>query len=161
MKTIFLLRHAKAVLGDVATRDFDRALSKRGTKDALRIGEIMKKQNIEPQMVLTSPAMRTKQTIELALQSSKLEVEPKFNEQIYDASLTDLLNVIALIDEEVNSLLLVGHNPGMEELLRFLTGEVCPLATAAFARIDMENRLWNEVPTHHISGQLVWSIKPN
>ncbi len=160
MKTIFLLRHAKAVPGDAATRDFDRALSRRGTEDALRVGEIIKKRNIEPQLVLCSPAMRTKQTIELAIQSSKLKVEAQFNEQIYDASLNDLLNVIELVDKEVNRLLLVGHNPGIEELLRFLTGEVRPVPTAAFARIDVENGLWSEVRTLRSSGQLAWIIKP-
>ncbi len=161
MKTIFILRHAKAVPGDAATRDFDRELSKRGTEDALRVGEIIKKRNVEPQLILSSPSMRTKQTIELAIQSSKLQVEPQFNEQIYDASLNVLLNVIASIDEGVNRMLLVGHNPGMEELLRFLTGEVRPMATAAFARIDVENLSWNELPTHRSSGQLAWLIKSN
>lgn len=160
MRTVFLLRHAKAVPGDAAgTRDFDRELSKRGAEEALRAGEAMNERNIRPQLILSSPAMRTRQTIELAIQSLELKAEPQFDERVYGASLSELLSVVATVDKAVKSLLLVGHNPGMEELLRYLTGEVRPLATAALARIDMENCSWNELTRR--GGRLAWIIKNN
>ncbi len=102
MKTIFLLRHAKAAPGDTAAKDSDRELNKRGTEEAKRAGELMSERAVQPQLILSSPVKRTRQTIELAIQSSALEIKPQYDERIYEATTGELLNVLASVDESVN-----------------------------------------------------------
>ncbi len=157
MKTIFLLRHAKAAPGNAATKDFDRELDARGVKEAARAGELMRRQDVHPKLILSSPAKRTQQTIELAIQDSVLEFEPQYDGRIYEASTSELLNVLASVDENTHEVLVVGHNPGMEELLRYLTNESRSIGTAALARIEIANDSWKQLTQG--GGQLAWLVK--
>ncbi len=111
MKTIFLLRHAKSAPGNAWTKDFDRELDARGVKEAARAGELMRRQDVHPKLILSSPAKRTQQTIELAIQSSMLEIKAQYDRRIYEASAGELLNVLTSTDENINEELIVGHNP--------------------------------------------------
>ncbi len=157
MKTIFLLRHAKAAPGNAWTKDFDRELDARGVKEAARAGELMRRQDVHPKLILSSPAKRTQQTIELAIQSSMLEIKAQYDRRIYEASAGELLNVLTSTDENINEVLIVGHNPGIEELLRYLTNESRPMGTAALARVEIANDSWEQLTPG--GGQLAWLIK--
>ena len=88
----------------------------------------------------------------------KLAAEPEFDEHIYEASVGDLIEVISEIEDGANVVLLVGHNPGLEELLEFLTGEARQMQTAALAHLTLNIDKWSE--TRGRAGRLQWLVKP-
>lgn len=108
--------------------------------------------------LIVSPALRTRQTIDVLLRHAQLGVEPQFDQRIYEASLATLMEVVSEIEEEKASAMLVGHNPGMEELLAFLTRETRHMPTAALARITLDCASWKEVGRG--TGKLDWFVTP-
>ncbi len=158
MKTLLLLRHAKSSWKDASLRDFDRPLNKRGLKAARLTGRFMRRQKMKPDLVLSSPAERARQTTALVLEASKSSVELRYDERIYEASAHVLLEVVSQIEDAADIVLLVGHNPGMEELLESLTGEVRRMPTAALACIVLDLDKWSKVRER--TGRCEWLVKP-
>src|SRR5258705_13969781 len=113
MKTLFILRHAKSSWKDKDQRDFDRPLNERGKKAAETIGRYIRKEGISPELILSSTAVRARQTTDIVVRTTKLQSELRYDERIYEASPSRLVEVISQIDEKLNSVLIVGHNPGM------------------------------------------------
>ena len=138
MKSLFLLRHAKSSWDHEGLRDFDRPLNNRGLKAAKTMGQYILRQNYHFDLIVCSPAVRTRQTLDQLLPVTKLQVPVEFESRIYEASLADLVAVLHEIDVGVENLMVVGHNPGMENLLDFLTGEKKEVPTAALAVIKLE-----------------------
>lgn len=122
------------------------------------MGKFIRKQKIQPDLVLSSPAERARQTSALVLESAKLEAELRYDERIYEASAARLLNVISQIEEGANTVLLIGHNPGLEELLEMLAGEARHMPTAALAQINLEIEKWSKIGER--AGRLVKLVKP-
>ena len=158
MKTLYLLRHAKSSWNDSSLRDFDRPLSDRGREAAERIGKRLASEKLHAPLLLCSPALRTRETAEIVLKSSKLRAEERFDKRIYEASLRDLTQVISDIPDDKQLAILIGHNPGFEELLAFLTGEHRRMPTCALAKIRFDVASWGEVRTGE--GDLEWFITP-
>lgn len=138
--------------------DFDRPLNKRGKKAAPQVGGEMKARNVRPDAILSSPSKRTRETAKLALEAAGIVQKPTFVDEIYEASLSDLKNVLSAHAGNAASVLLIGHNPGMEELLLYLTGEGDDFPTAALAKIKLDSDAWNKI--YSGGGQLEWLIKP-
>lgn len=145
MKTLFLLRHAKSSWNDPALADFDRPLNDRGQKAAELVGKFMAKQNVNIDLVICSPAVRARQTIELVLRAAKRSAELRFDQRVYEASPTRLLEIISQVEDDRKSVLLVGHNPGMEELLGLLTGAEQHMPTAALAKVVLNSKKWDKI----------------
>lgn len=161
MKTLFLLRHAKAENAAPGLTDLNRALNKRGKKEALAIGTFIKKQNLKFDSVLCSPAVRARETTELVLQLAELAANVSYDQRIYEAGPLRLLEVISEIEEDMSAVLLVGHNPGIEELLKALTGRVEQMATGTLAKIDLTANTWSQVMEDKVSPcHLVWIVTP-
>ncbi|MEA2175588.1 MAG: phosphohistidine phosphatase [Blastocatellia bacterium] len=158
MKTLLLLRHAKSSWKEPQQRDFDRPLNKRGLKAARLMGRFLRKQKIQPDLLLSSPAERARQTSSLVIESAGLVAELRYDERIYEASASSLLEIISQIEARANSVLLIGHNPGFEELLLMLTGDVQHMPTAAFACITLDIERWTKV--REKTGSLAWLVKP-
>ena len=158
MRILYLLRHAKSSWNDPTLRDFDRPLKKRGREAAERIGERMASETLSNPLVICSPAVRTRETAEVVLASAKLQVEPRFDERIYEASLRELVEIVTEIPNDKEVAIMIGHNPGFEELLSFLTGEHRRMPTCALAKIRFEDVSWNEVRAGE--GSLEWFIAP-
>ncbi len=158
MKTLFLLRHAKSSWQDASLPDFERPLNERGQRAAPLIGNFMRRQKLHPQLILCSPAERARQTIALVQEAAALKAELRYDERIYEATVARLRAVVSQIDEKASRALLVGHNPGMEELLQFLTGEVRHFPTAALAHITLNIERWADVQEQ--SGELVRLVRP-
>jgi phosphohistidine phosphatase len=158
MKTLLLLRHAKSSRRDNGVRDFDRPLNQRGLKTAPAVGRLMKKRKLQPDLVLSSPAERARQTTLLVIEAASLKTELRYDERIYEASAARLFELVSQIDDEANMVMLVGHNPGFEELLEVLTGEAHNLPTAALACIELDIEKWNKVKAG--GGRLEWLVKP-
>jgi phosphohistidine phosphatase len=158
MRTLYLLRHAKSSWSDASIRDFDRPLKDRGRKAAERVGKRLASEKLKTPLVICSPAVRARETAEIVLKSARLKTEVRFDEHIYEASLRDLLQVVSEIPDEKRVAILVGHNPGFEELLAFLTGEGRQMPTCALAKIKLEVGSWQEVKAGE--GSLEWFITP-
>src|SRR5215212_11668689 len=158
MRTLYLLRHAKSSWNDASLRDFDRPLNDRGRDAAARVGKRLASEKLSTPLLVCSPALRTRETAEIVLKSSKLHVEERFDERIYEASLRELMEVISEIPDDKPVAILIGHNPGFEELLAFLTGEVRRMPTGALAKIEFDVASWRDVRTGE--GKLEWLITP-
>jgi len=128
LKQLYLLRHAKSAWDTDVASDFQRPLNKRGQRNAKGVGDWMAKQGIYPEHILSSPALRAWQTSTLVCTGLGIdEANIHFYPELYLAEIDTLLSCIKKIPADIQSVLLVGHNPGMEELLEFLTGNSIPL----------------------------------
>jgi len=157
MKTLFILRHAKSSWKDDSLQDFDRPLNGRGRKAAELIGTLMRNKKLTPDLVLSSPAVRARETIQLVMKTARLPAELRYDQRIYEAGPLQLLEVISQIEEEKDSVLLVGHNPGLEELLQVLTGCVEHMATGTLGKIDLKATKWSKALED--KGTLDWLVK--
>lgn len=158
MRTLLLLRHAKSQNAEAGLPDFDRALNDRGRKEARAVGTFIRKQELQLDLVLSSPARRARATTELVLESAQLSFEVRYDHRIYEAGPPRLLEVISEIEEGRSTVLLVGHNPGIEELLGLLTDTVAHMATGTLAKINLKAGRWSEVPEE--KGTLDWIVEP-
>lgn len=123
MKTIYLMRHAKSSWSSDASSDFERPLSRRGYADAARMGREMKRRGWIPQAIIASPAKRAQQTCELVCENAGLSHHDiQWNRDVYAAYTVTLLHILSNQDESVDSILMIGHNPAMEDLLVHLCG---------------------------------------
>ena len=158
MKTLFILRHAKSSWENTGLSDFDRPLNERGLETAPFMGDLMKKNQFQPALILSSPAKRAEQTAALIKQTAGIGGAIQFDQRIYEASPARLLEVISDQNEKIKFILLVGHNPGLEGLLKFLTGQPQPMPTAALAVIDLKTDKWSKANSSN--GNLRILIRP-
>ena len=163
MKTLLLLRHAKSSWDDPSQRDFDRPLAPRGIRDAPRIGSELTDRGPLPDLIISSPAKRATQTIELVARAADVRTAPTFEDLIYGASSAELLALVRKIPDVSNCALLVGHNPAFEELLSRLSKTVSKAApihmpTCSLARLDFPVDHWNDIEDDQ--GELVWLVTP-
>lgn len=158
MKTLMLLRHAKSDWGDASLRDFDRPLAARGKRDAPRVGKALRKRGSLPGVIISSPAARAKATIDAVIKAAKLDGELQFDESIYGASSAELLKLIRRLRDASSCALLIGHNPGFEDLLERLTGSHDRMPTAALACIEFQIDRWEDVENGE--GRLAWMVIP-
>jgi len=163
-RELYILRHAKSDWDSDAQSDFDRPLAKRGKKDAPAMGKWMAKQNLHVDYIISSPAQRAKQTIhavakELEIPKHDIHFEPK----IYMANLTTLLQILKTCSAKAKQVMIVGHNPGLDDLLQHLV-KAPPLSangklltTASLARIAMPND-WSNLERY--CGTLITLTRP-
>lgn len=140
MKHLILLRHGKTEAYH-AEGDFERVLTDRGVKDARRMGRLIKQQLPEVELVVSSPAARAAQTARLAAEAIGYAGEIDWRPEIYDAAVPTLMGVIGSLPEKAKTVILVGHNPGLEDLAQELTGRDLPdghLPTAGAAHITFD-----------------------
>jgi phosphohistidine phosphatase len=143
--TLYLLRHAKSSWADPALPDHERPLAPRGRRDSKRIAKHLRRLGYEPELILCSSAARTRETLDLvrpAVPTSEVMVE----DELYAASSEELLARIRLVPDAVASVMLIGHNPGLEQLALALASagdELEQLAakfpTAALATLAVAN----------------------
>ena len=116
-----------------------------------------KQEKVNPDLILSSCASRARETVDIIMRSAKLRSDLRFDERIYEASLNRLLEVITQIEKSVRSALIVGHNPGLEELLSALTAQIETMPTAALAKITFKTSNWNNAVK---GGALEWVVRP-
>lgn len=155
-RELYILRHAKSDWESGVASDFERPLAKRGEKDAPAMGKWMRKQHLQTDYIISSPAERAKQTIHAV--AKELDIARKnihFNENIYLASVDTLLKELGHCPAHAKNVLLVGHNPGLDDLLQYLVPEQSLsltesgklMTTAALARLSMPKD-WTGLKRH-------------
>jgi len=139
-KILYIARHAKSSWNDMSLSDFERPLNARGKRDAPFMANLLKEKGITPDLILSSPAKRAKKT---AKQYHKtLGGELRFDEHIYEASLMALLNLVQEALEKVDSIMIVGHNPGFTALNDMLSNkEIFNIPTAGVVGIVFEDEV--------------------
>jgi phosphohistidine phosphatase len=146
-KQLLLLRHAKSSWDDAELEDQDRPLAPRGRRAAAKIATYLRREGIEPDLVLCSPATRARQTFELL--GLGPEVEVLFEDGLYGASAGELLARLRQLDDTTGSVLVIGHNPGIEDLAATLVGggdePAQKFPTAALADLRAPIAGWGEL----------------
>ncbi|MCC7357915.1 MAG: histidine phosphatase family protein [Anaerolineales bacterium] len=144
-KTLLIMRHAKSSWKDDALDDHARPLNKRGRRDAPVMGARLREQGLTPDAILSSTALRARETAEAVAEASGFAGEVSYHAGFYDDAPEAYLAALARLPEAVQVALLVAHNPGCEELLAELTGEEEVFATAAIAQVTLHLARWAEL----------------
>ncbi|MCF8709982.1 SixA phosphatase family protein [Rhizorhapis sp. SPR117] len=134
MKRLTLLRHAKSSWDDHVSRDFDRPLNKRGARAAMTMGRYARNHDMHFDHLIASPAVRVIQTLDTFLDGYGEKIEANWDRRIYLASSATLMDVLRDQPNDVSSLLMLGHNPGLEDLILTLV----PDNSASALRDDVE-----------------------
>lgn len=171
MKTVYLLRHAKSDWSDGALSDHARPLNARGKTAAPLVAAYLKRKGYQPALILCSTARRTVETLDLLKPVLSKTVQIRYEDPLYLAEPDKLLQRIQWVEEPFDSLMLIGHNPGMELLAAALAGQGKTAAekarkatlkekypTAALAVLKFAATSWRGVTPG--SGQLADFVRP-
>jgi len=159
MKTLLILRHGKSSWDHPNLTDHDRPLKKRGQQDALRVGQLLRGQDLVPDVILASTARRARDTAVLAAEACGFEYEIHFSRDLYPTWPGDIISMLRGLDDGVQRTMVVGHNPGLEELLVSLTAIDEWLPTAALAQVNLDADRWIDI-TDETEGELVNLWRP-
>ncbi len=145
MKTLTLVRHAKSSWEDPGLRDRDRPLNRRGERDAPRMGKRIVEAGIRPSLIISSPAARAWATAKAVAKEIGYPLEFLQREaDLYLASVEDFLEIVNAQDIGFNSLMLVGHNPGLTEFANYLSPNLTDnVPTAGVVSVKIEQNDWN------------------
>jgi phosphohistidine phosphatase len=167
MRRLLLLRHAKAERSQPGGRDHDRILAKRGRNDAVAVGGYLVRHKLVPDQALVSTSARTRETWDLVATAFTRPPKPVFDGRIYEASPEAILNSIRETGTAGSTLLVVGHNPGMQQLAAMLiaSGDVEArqrlledFPTSALALISFAAKSWDDL--HPMGGRLEHFVTP-
>lgn len=144
---LYLLRHAKSDWSVPGQKDFDRDLNSKGFNDAPRMGRKLYDLEVMPDLIISSPAKRTKATAEYICEQIKYDYDAiEFNEDIYEASMRTLLNTVNSIDESHKTVMIIGHNPGFTYLAEYLSKEeLGNIPTCGVVNLEFDLDSWKEV----------------
>ena len=145
MKTLLLMRHAKSSWDHPNLSDYDRPLNQRGERDAPKMGAWLTEMDVIPEKIICSTAKRARQTVALLIANCPFEGETLYTREMYHGDLEDFLNEIGNLPDELNTVMLVGHNPGMEFALDDFCGVMESMPTAAIAHIQFNVDRWKAI----------------
>jgi phosphohistidine phosphatase len=154
MKTLLILRHAKSSWANAYLSDHDRPLKKRGKRDAPRMGRLLRDEDLVPDLIICSSAKRALDTAAAAAEASGYDGVIEVTRDFYHADPETYIGRLKVLPKEVNRVLIVGHNPGMEEMLEQLTGLHERMPTAALAQVSLPIEGWSDIGLE-TSGSLV------
>lgn len=145
VKTLLILRHAKSSWKDTSLDDIDRPLNKRGRRDAPRMGKLIRKENLLPDLIVSSNARRARETVEYIIQEADYHGDILWREALYAASPEAYIQALRELPDMYERVMVVGHNPGLEELIAMLTDSWESMPTAALAQLSLDVASWSDV----------------
>lgn len=147
MKTLYIIRHAKSSWDSSSKSDFDRPLNQRGKRDAPLMGSVLKHRGILPDLILSSPSKRAKKTaLIIAEQIGYKEDDILFDENLYLASLDEILEIIQHVDSDIKTLFVVAHNPGMTDFVNhFCKEKISNLPTTGVFSMEFDVSDWKSI----------------
>ncbi len=159
LKTLLILRHAKSSWNHPNRADIDRPLNGRGKRDAPRMGKLLVHENLVPDAIVSSSAVRARMTSEAVALASGFDGTFEIADELYAADTRDYLGCIRERPDRERRVLVVGHNPTVEDLIEQLTGEDERMPTAALAQIALSIDAWSEL-TLNGEGTLIHLWRP-
>ena len=160
MKTLLILRHAKSSWSNPGLADIDRPLNKRGKRDAPRIGAFLYEQDLVPDMILISPAVRARKTAQAVSEACIYPGDIKVVSDFYPGDPDTFIETLISVPDQIERLMIVAHNPGLEELLYVLAGESARMPTSALAQVTLPVEAWHDLDDE-VEGRLenLWLVK--
>jgi phosphohistidine phosphatase len=159
MKSVLILRHAKSSWKHPELADHDRPLNKRGKRDAPRMGELLRSEHLIPEAIISSTATRARDTAEAVAKACGYKGEITLNRSLYAAGPEAYLKVLHGMSNAYIRVLVVGHNPGVQELAQMLTGETHLMSTCSLAHIKLHVDRWLDMD-YETKGQLAGICRP-
>jgi len=159
MKTLLLMRHAKSSWDEGDLPDHDRPLNTRGEKNAPQMARALLEAGQKPALIVSSTALRARTTAFAVAEALQWKPEVRLRRELYMASAADILREAARAPDDVESLLLVGHNPGMEDLVSDLAVMRQAMPTAAIAAFGFELDAWSRIHPSQAELLKVWRPK--
>ena len=150
MKTLYLVRHAKSSWKYPRLDDFERPLNKRGRKNAPLMGSILKKLNVSPDLIVSSPANRAAMTARIIAAALDYPLEDiRYSEAIYEFGEKALIDVVKKIDDSVNQAMVVGHNPATNGLANYIGDQpVGNIPTSGVFCVELDIVSWSNIKAH-------------
>ena len=159
MKTLFLMRHAKSSWKDDNLADHERPLKKRGKKDIKLIAKELKKSDLVPDLILCSSAVRAKETADLMAEALDYKGKIKTSDKLYMGEPQNYVEALNDVKEKIQSVMIVGHNPGLEAYLQIIDGEIESMPTGSLGYLMLAEDAWESV-TLDTMGDLIGFWKP-
>ena len=163
MKQLTLIRHAKSSWDDPGADDIDRVLNKRGMRDAPRMGTWLAEQGIKPDQVWCSNAQRTRDTLSKLRQAWELSDDLiLIRGDMYLCNANEIISKLSELPEDINDLVIIGHNPSLADLYNQLASEPCKkFVTCAIGRLALPIKRWVELPRlHHHAADVIFFQYP-
>lgn len=160
MKTLLIMRHAKSSWKHQGLSDYDRPLNGRGKRDAPRMGEHLRQEELVPDRILTSSAKRARKTASKVAKASGYTGKVKKLEALYDTVPGVYFEILQALPDKYPRVMVVGHNPTMEQLVNYLTGHIKRMPTTALAHIELPIERWEALDLY-TKGTLInlWTPK--
>ncbi|MFL2983368.1 MAG: SixA phosphatase family protein [Candidatus Neomarinimicrobiota bacterium] len=161
MKSIILFRHGKSDWNADYDKDHDRPLKNRGIKAAKKMGQLLSKKKETPDLIISSTALRTKSTAELAKEAGAWIANIKYDRKIYEGTIDKIISIIQLQNNKHKTICLVGHEPTLSSFIYRINKVIyIKFPTAAMARIDFKVMQWRKIKLHKDQSRINWFIKP-
>ena len=161
MRQLLILRHAKSSWANSSLDDWHRPLNERGLRDAPRVGEWLRAQSLVPDLIITSDAVRARTTAQVVATSAGYARELGVEPSLYLATPADIIAALnGVPDDTASSVMIVGHNPGLEDLIEQLTGEGRDLPTAALVHLEIAIDSWRDLDVS-VGATIVDAWQPN
>ena len=147
MKTIYFIRHAKSSWKDMSLKDFDRPLNKRGLRDAPFMANLMKEKGIQPDAIVSSPANRAYTTATYFARALNIDLDNIIKEEaIYEAYYSTIISIVQKQSDQIDTLLVFGHNPGFTDVANFFTRNYTDnIPTCGIIEISADIKKWSDL----------------
>ena len=157
-KILLILRHAKSSWKDINIPDKERPLNKRGRNQGLKMGSLLKDLNNLPDYIIRSDAKRAVETSELVVKSSEYNGQMNTNSSLYDQNSADqYIKVLAQTPNNYSKVLIIGHNPSVENIIEKLTDKIETMKTCSLAKIDLNIKDWKDIQnSYHNELTNIW-----
>lgn len=159
MKTLLLMRHAKSSWKHEELSDHERPLNKRGKKDAPLMGKLILEKELNPQLILSSSAVRARATVEAIVESVNYRGDVEYLDEFYMAEPAVYLEKLKSLPGDLERVMIIGHNPGLEGLLQIMSQRVESLPTSAIAYLVFPIQEWKELKEDSL-GDLIEIWRP-
>ncbi len=151
MKRLYLMRHAKSSWKNKNIKDYERPLSKRGKKNALFMGNVLKKRGVFFDIIISSSAKRAYKTAKIVAKEIGYDKKKILKDKrLYLISFEEFLDYIKNLDDKYKSVLIVGHNPDISKLFSYLTGKESKMPTAAVGALELKGDRWRDIEEREI-----------
>ncbi len=144
MKNVYFVRHAKSSWEDPSLRDIDRPLNRRGLRDAPFMAKVLKSKNVQPDLIISSPANRALTTAKYFAQELNVsEKNIKVRNSVYGAYPEDVIRLLKGLDDHIETVMVFGHNPTFTSIVnRFTTEYIANVPTCGIAKVEADIESW-------------------